>query len=921
MRPIKLTMSAFGPYAGKTILDLGKLGTSGLYLITGDTGAGKTTIFDAITYALYGEPSGDTRKVSMLRSKYAEPDVPTEIELVFSYGGKEYKVTRNPEYERPKARGEGFTKQIAEATLEYPDGKVITKDKYVTKAIETIIGIDRSQFMQISMIAQGNFLKLLHASTDDRIKIFRQIFGTNLYGDLQNRLKEETGILGKQCENIKSSIKQYIDSISCDEDDVLNIEVKKAKDGKLPTNEVVKLIEKLNKQDYRKYKDLENSIKEYDEQLGIINSNLGKIEDYEKVKYLLEDANKKSNEELEMQKVLQDTFNAEKEKIPMQEQLADKKCKIEAEYPRYAHLAEIENEIKNGDKEIFEWEEQLKKDQSQYKQDMGDLNEFKKEYELLSNTGENKAKLESECGKATDKQRKLKILSNDFNEWRKLSRELKIIQNEYRQAADVSEKKTKTYEAMDRAFLDEQAGIIAQTLEVGKPCPVCGSLEHPCIAIKSESAPTEIQLREAKDNSERSRKYAEEKSSQCSKKKATLDAKTDDLRKKVKELWPDISMEDAESILPDELSAISEKIIELNDAIECEKKKIERKNELAKIIPETEGKLKGVNKAITDRNIKLESMRAALKVNKENFDKEKVGLSFANKAEAEDEVKSIEKQIEEMKKAYNIAQENFQKSKEEIAGYNSSIEGYKNQLSSGCELDKEKELNKRADIEAKKNNDDDLLKKVHTRTDKNAQALQNIHDKMTNLDSVEKRYIWMKALSDTANGNISGKEKVMLETYIQMTYFDRVIARANTRFMVMSDGQYELKRRKEAENNKSQSGLDLDVIDHYNGTERSVKTLSGGESFKASLSLALGLSDEIQASAGGVQLDTMFVDEGFGSLDDESLDQAMRALSNLADGNRLVGIISHVGELKNRIDKQIVVTKEKTGGSRANIIV
>ena len=176
MRPIKLTMSAFGPYAGKTVLDLDKLGTSGLYLITGDTGAGKTTIFDAITYALYGEPSGDTRKVSMLRSKYAEPDVPTEIELVFSYGGKEYKVTRNPEYERPKARGEGFTKQIAEATLEYPDGKVITKDKYVTKAIESIIGIDRSQFMQISMIAQGNFLKLLHASTDDRIKIFRQIF-------------------------------------------------------------------------------------------------------------------------------------------------------------------------------------------------------------------------------------------------------------------------------------------------------------------------------------------------------------------------------------------------------------------------------------------------------------------------------------------------------------------------------------------------------------------------------------------------------------------------------------------------------------------------------------------------------------------------------------------------------------------------
>ena len=217
-----------------------------------------------------------------------------------------------------------------------------------------------------------------------------------------------------------------------------------------------------------------------------------------------------------------------------------------------------------------------------------------------------------------------------------------------------------------------------------------------------------------------------------------------------------------------------------------------------------------------------------------------------------------------------------------------------------------------------------LLKILYEKTDEDHPLSSNelnIRSRMSNLAELEKRYTWIKALSNTANGNISGKEKVMLETYIQMTYFDRIIARANTRFMIMSGGQYELKRRKEAENNKSQSGLDLDVIDHYNGTERSVKTLSGGESFKASLSLALGLSDEIQASAGGVKLDTMFVDEGFGSLDDESLDQAMRALSSLTDGNRLVGIISHVNELKSRIDKQIVVTKDKSGGSKASIII
>ena len=181
----------------------------------------------------------------------------------------------------------------------------------------------------------------------------------------------------------------------------------------------------------------------------------------------------------------------------------------------------------------------------------------------------------------------------------------------------------------------------------------------------------------------------------------------------------------------------------------------------------------------------------------------------------------------------------------------------------------------------------------------------------------EKRYGYVSSLADTANGKLSGKEKIMLETYIQTTYFDRIIARANLRFMKMSDAQYELKRLEEASNNRSQSGLDLGVIDHYNGSQRSVKTLSGGESFMAALSLALGLSDEIQSSAGGIQIDTMFVDEGFGTLDSDSLELAYNALAGLTEGNRLVGIISHVSELKDKIDKQIVVTKEKSGGSNA----
>ena len=920
MRPIKLTVSAFGPYAGKTVLDLDKLGENGLYLITGDTGAGKTTIFDAITYALYGEASGDNREASMFRSKYAEAATPTEVELVFTYGGKTYTVKRNPEYERPKSRGEGFTTQKAEVQLLYPDGRVVTKQRDVDNAIRDIMGINRSQFLQIAMIAQGDFLKLLFAPTEERKKIFRQIFKTQLYQDLQEKLKRESGALNDQCTAARSSIKQYIDGISCDENDVLCIEAEKAKKGLLPAKDVMDLLDRLLTQDKDRKTAIQKSISDAEKALEIVNANLGKIEAKEKTQKALDQAQNSLTREKETNLALKAAFDIEKGNVSERERLAEEKARIEAEFPRYEALDTIEKQIKNDEDAISKKVRQLKKDQDQYATDEAAFKTLKKEFESLEDAGEGKEKLSRQKEKAQEKQEKLKNLSKLFEGLHGFADTLDALQSDYKKASEASEKATADYEAKNRAFLDEQAGIIAETLENGKPCPVCGSLEHPCIAHKSAKAPTEAQLKRAKENADQARKTAEGLSGECKKAKGLLDAQKDETEKRAKELWQSVPFEDAEHKLPEEQKVVSEEIAALDRALSEEKKKVSRRSELAESLPKTEKTLKEREKDIMSRNTSLEADKASLSEKKKQRDKDKELLRFGSIEEAKKESKILERHIGEMKKAFDKAQNALSESDKKIAGYTSSIKELTKQISSDCDLDKEGETKKKNDITEKKTADDAAVKVLHMRIESNSQVLDHIREKVGDLDALEKRYTWLKALSNTANGNISGKEKVMLETYIQMTYFDRIIARANTRFMVMSGGQYELKRRKEAENNRSQSGLDLDVIDHYNGTERSVKTLSGGESFKASLSLALGLSDEIQASAGGVRLDTMFVDEGFGSLDEESLDQAMRALSSLADGNRLVGIISHVADLKNRIDKQIVVTKEKSGGSKAQII-
>ena len=675
------------------------------------------------------------------------------------------------------------------------------------------------------------------------------------------------------------------------------------------------------KDDKNSEKQLSEAIKEADNQLGRISENLGKIQAQEEAKKALLQAQVDLKKETENNKKLREAFGAEEAKKPEIEKASEEKTRIEAEYPRYDALDGLKNNILTAEDQIENDEKKLEEDQTTYDNDKKAYEREKKELESLTDVGEGKEKLSHQKDKVEEKKKKLGDLSGLIEEYHEKTEDLADLQEQYRKAKEDYQKATADYEEKNHAFLDEQAGILAESLEEGKPCPVCGSVEHPCIARKSENAPTEAQLKESKEAANTARTVAEEKSGDCKSARTALDNKKAEIEKQLKELGFSCGIEEAESKLPDEKQAVVSEIATLSDKIAEIDKKIERKKKLSENLPKKETELNNSREGLEKRKRQLDADKASLKANKEQFEKDSKSLKFTSKADAEKEAKQLGKVIADGKDAFEKAQTELAKSKEKIAEFEGSIKQLTEQLATDCGLNREEEEKKKAAISEKKNADDATSKKVHSRIENNQTALEKINAKVGDLDILEKRHAWIRALSNTANGNVSGKEKIMLETYIQTTYFDRIIARANTRFLVMSSGQYELKRRQEAENNRSQSGLDLDVIDHYNGSERAVNTLSGGEQFKASLSLALGLADEIQSSAGGVKLDTMFVDEGFGSLDDESLDQAMKALSGLADGNRLVGIISHVNELKNRIDKQIVVKKEGSKGSKTTIVV
>lgn len=910
MRPVKLTISAFGPYAKKNVLDFDQLGTKGLYLVTGDTGAGKTTIFDAITYALYGEASGKYRKSDMFRSKYADSTTDTYVELEFVCKGKKYVIKRIPKYEREKVRGEGTTIQNESAYLTMEDGRILTKTTEVTRMVEEILGVNKEQFTQIAMIAQGDFLKLLLASTEDRIGIFRQIFGTEKYEALQRQINEDFRAVNRECEDLRNSVAQYKDSV-----------MPHLPEGELLSKELIELIERQIEEDVAENAALECRLEKITAEILEAGQKLSqaKLQEEKRQQYY-EDKEKAEVITKEIADITL-TYQKAKEKEPEISRLEERIITLKNSLSQYEVLSEIRKSLGDVRKQTDDRKKYIDAATKERESLEVLIADDKKQAEGLKALETELEKLRYEELSVQESWNNMKTLQEDYESLVDISDRYNRATDEYKQAYEVYEAKRCRYQRMEKAFFDGQAGILAGYLEENSPCPVCGSTIHPSPASILQDAPAKEELEQEKAATKQLEDAMQSKGQKAAALKGQKAEKTDNVAAKAKRILDVDLLDDLERLLKDKLVECDVKMSEIVDKMGVLKKQNEVLHKILEELPNKENTLMKLKDNLQNAQIDLAGLTSKEEQLLLKAEELTASLKYDSKEAAEKALQSLEDQKTQMKNQidtfFGILQQK-EKQKHALEGAMEIIRKQLEQIPAIDDIAEQGKLEgaKEAERLAKESRDE-----IYARLQNNRNILAKVKEICAKLSKKEEMYSMLKALNDTANGRQNEKGKIMLETYVQMAYFERILHRANVRFETMTGGQYTLIRRKDAENNRSQSGLDIEVIDHYNGSVRSVKTLSGGESFKASLALALGMADEIQASSGGVRLDTMFVDEGFGSLDEESLTQALNVLFGLSEGDRLVGIISHVSELKKKIDKQIVVTKDNLGCSAAKIVV
>ena len=926
MKPLKLTMSAFGSYAGKNVIDFTGQ-QQGIFLITGDTGAGKTTIFDAITYALYNETSGGERNGNMMRSQYARPETETYVELEFLYRGQTYRVRRNPDYKITKTLKNGKIREqkvphSVELTL--PDGTVFPEKKNATDAkIIEILGLTADQFSQIVMIAQGDFLKLLYTKSDERKMIFSKLFRTDIYWKIQENLRRKSMEMDERIQENDRAFEQEKSRI-----------IPLPESEELPLDELVerlreRLKDALKEQNLRRanVEELNKKITKYEEINKLFRS-------LEKIRQTGKELEARQAESKERRQQIENARKADKVLVAEQQNLRQQQ-EVELSAQAIAKMGETLAD----DQEMFEsLKTQLQEAEAKQKREAADiqkkmlaLEQSFPSYEALQNarSEEQQAKkVWEDLGKTSEesfhkKEAGIAALKEQQKRQEQIVEQTK---KNWEQTSLSASESAKHYEHMYEAFLKEQAGILAENLSAGCPCPVCGSTVHPDPAKLSDHAVTELEVEQAKKTraaaeEKRDLAYAAFEAEKTEKQKLAQAVEKEEAdfvlaqtiakqqRKEAEQNYVSlqkIAEQIREKLVYPSLAEAKKQYAAMQKALAAAEQEIERKRQKVSELAEAMNTLKG-QKLAEEENQKT-AKKLAVKTEKEYAKLlEKSGFVSEETYHLAILPERSRSKLEREEKEYE-SQCLRQQSEQKLLEKQVSGKTY----TDTTELNEQLKAEKQALKETEK-----TYMELRTAYENDRSVLQNCAVYLEKGKKLESEDQIIKSLSKTANGRLSGSAKIDFETYIQRQYFKQIIHEANKRLLTMSNHQFILKLKEEANTGrKTNEGLDLSVYSLVTDSERDVKTLSGGESFLAALAMALGLSDIVERSAGAIHPDMMFIDEGFGSLDAQSRQQAIEVLAELAGDSRMVGIISHVTELKEQIDRKLVVSRTDKG-SRA----
>ena len=921
MKPVRLTMNAFGPYAAQVVLDMERLCSGGLYLICGDTGSGKTMLFDAITYALYGEASGNTRDAAMLRSKYAEPAEYTYVEMEFDLSGERYTVHRTLGREKEK-NGEKVLEKSTDAWLRYPDGRVTTKHKDVTAAVCALTGLDRERFRRTVMIAQGEFRELLDAKTEDRMVILRNIFGTGLYERFANTAKQLASEEKKRADVLRQELAgcKLMFDVGAD----------------------TELAEKLAGIPEFLPPDLEETVQAFLDRQEAERTRLEKQRDTETAetetaRYMLTRAEADVENERRLAAAKAELARAENTRNTAEERCAEtagyraeavrcreKSAAILSRADEYTELEQLRGSLAEDEREIRECDAGIARYEKRIFLMEAEIERAGEGMEQAKNEADGAELYQAERRLVQEEGKRLAIVLERIAQYEKIVPEQEAETAKYRKSAAEKVRLQTLCAEEERRYFDGLAGVLAAELRDGEPCPVCGSMEHPAPAVSGGETVTRAGLAKLRAECESAAKTAEKFAVNAGRLRGIRKQLTEEL---CSEAGTDIPEESAEAAWISCYKEEAEKRYrELAERSRELRGKAERCAEAGQRFAELEEKLKRYQQLCTEERgmreqlvKRKDALWAADEEKKERIAQVSGRLPYATLAELKREAAILTERAETLEKEADTAVQIFTEAAAQVKNCQGVCDTLAGQLADSCAAHCEefRETYERCRVALAETGE--ALVRLSGVLEKNRAAALMLRQAGGKLAESEKRSVLYAQISDTANGNIKGKERIMLETFWQVRLFERIIRLANIRLMKMTDGRYELLRRSGAENLRSKSGLELDIRDHWNGSVRSVKTLSGGESFTASLALALALSDETEAEAGGVKIDAMFIDEGFGSLDETALDMAMAVLKLQSIAGRSVGIISHVAGLRERIERKIVVTKSG-GVSRVDVV-